>query len=547
MGYNEAGFIRLPPDSTGKKSAAAPRLIIKAESYDPSINRFEKGQVIVGAISGASVEIVGIHTEGLNPGEIELYCNLGSLNGTFQVNEEIRVSGVTFAVISASATLDQIFYQKSVLVDRDYLDRTMKIGEYGEVYTRFDEGAPALSSFGGLITENPETIRQYVYAYSSMDVEFYDVEAGNGSLSYLPSERAILLDTGGTASGDKVTRQSHLYHPYQPGAMSKIMQTVQCGDTGKANVRRRWGYFDEQNGLFWELDGTTIYVVVRSSTTGSTINTRVAQIDWNRDQLDGSQFYNLDVSKTQLYWIDFQWLGVGVCRFGVYEDNGTKRTCHVIENPGNQTTAYMRQGTLPIRYEIENLNSASSSSELKAICAVVHSIGSIKRQYNSFGVSCDSPKTINDLNVEIPVMGIRSKSTVNGLANHAITAPTELHIISDDYSSGIFNIKIRNNAITSGGTYMSVSDNSHTEVNHNLTGFISQASSGVSEYSAQVKGGQSYSHVFESFTPHSQTTFWTTPLSDGSTLPELVITIEPVSPGASGNFYTSLNFDEMVY
>jgi hypothetical protein len=113
--------------------------------------------------------------------------------------------------------------------------------------------------------------------------------------------------------------------------MTKVMQTIQIGDTGKANVVRRWGYFDEENGLFWELDGTTLYAVQRSSTTGSVVDTRVAQANWNRDSLDGTIRYDLDVTKTNLYWMDFQWLGVGIVRFGVYENDGTKTTCHVLK------------------------------------------------------------------------------------------------------------------------------------------------------------------------------------------------------------------------
>ena len=62
MTYNEAGFVRLPPDSTGKRSAAAPRLIIKCDSYDPSVNRFIRGQTITGGTSCATAELVGIHT-----------------------------------------------------------------------------------------------------------------------------------------------------------------------------------------------------------------------------------------------------------------------------------------------------------------------------------------------------------------------------------------------------------------------------------------------------------------------------------------------------
>ena len=541
----ENGFVRLPPDSTGKKSAAAGRLILQCQ--DNTTYTFEVGQTIQGQTSSATAEIVGFDSKGFAAGDIDLFCDLDTLVGTFQANENILVGATVYAKTKVDATLDQIYYQKNTIVDRDDPANHFRIGPRGDGYVRFDEGSPALSSFGGLIAENPESSRQYVYAYDEKPNEFYDVTAGSGTLTYVSGERSILLDTNNTASGDLVTRQSHLYHPYQPGTMSKIMQTIVLGDTGKANVRRRWGYFDEENGLFWELDGTTMYVVVRSNTTGSVVDTRVAQSDWNRDQLDGTTNFNLDVTKTNLYWIDFQWLGVGICRFGIYEEDGTKTTCHVFENPNNQSRVYMRQGTLPIRFECENTDTAVSSSELKAICTLVQIVGTIKRQYNSFAASCSNGTSCSYGDSEKPIMAIKPKATFNGLVNHALTVPKELHIISDENSSGLFQICIRGLSFTAGGAFTSVADSSHTEVNHAPTGFLSPATSGVLNYCAPVKGNTSYNQEFENFTSYSQYSLLTSVLSDQTTRPEIAITVKPLTVGATGNFYATINFDEMVY
>lgn len=543
MTSNELSFVRLPPDSTGKKSAAAGILVIRYQG-EASPNLFEANTTVTGGTSSATAEIRGKHTEGFTAGEGELFVDLATLNGTFVVGEALKIGLTTYATVQATAELDELYYQKSVIVDRDSPSNFMKIGPAGDAYVRFDEGSPALSTFGGMITEPPESSRQYVYAYDERPNEFYDVTAGSGTLTYLSSQRAILLDTNGTASGDLVTRQSHLYHPYQPGSMSKIMQTLAVGDTGKANVRRRWGYFDESNGIFWELDGTTLYVVVRSDTTGSVVDTRVAQSDWNQDKLDGTINFNLDVSKMNLYWMDFQWLGVGIVRFGVYEDDGRKTTCHVVQNPNNQVNPYMRQGTLPIRYEIENTGTAGSSSELKAVCALVQVVGGIKRQLNSFGAGSRTAIPAAQGDGEVPIMAIRPKTTFNGLPNKALTVPSEFHIISDSASSGIFNVRVRNLAFTNGGSYTGVAATSYTEINHNPTGFLS---SGVCLYIAPVKGGSDYDHEFENFTPYSQKSLLTTVLANNTTVPEIVITVEGVTAGATGNFFATLNFDEMVY
>lgn len=544
MVINENGFIRLPPDSTGKKSAAAGRLVIFFQGEGAT--KFEIGQTVTGGTSGASGIITGIERAGFAAGEGELFLDLSTItNGPFQVLENLLVGVTVIATVQSDASLSEFYYQKSTIVDRDDPAHALKIDRNGDGFVRFDEGSPALSTFGGLISEPTESSRQYVYAYDERPNEFYDVTSGAATLTYESDQRAIILDTNSTTSGDLVTRQSHLYHPYQPGTMSKVMQTLSVGDAGKAGVRRRWGYFDDENGLFWELDGTTLYVVVRSNTTGSVVDTRVAQGDWNRDELDGSTNFDLDITKTNLYWLDFQWLGVGVCRFGIYEEDGRKTTAHVFQNPNNEVNPYMRQGTLPIRYECENIGTPASSSELKAVCAVVQLAGTIKRQFSSFGATCPSATPVAFGDGEVPVMSIRPKATFNGLVNHALTIPEEFHVISDpNTSSGIFNVRIRNNSFTQGGTFTGLNTNSVTEVNHNVTGFLS---SGVVQYAATTKGGSEYDHTFENFNPYQQKSLITTVLSDNVTQPVMTITVEAMTPSSTGDFFATINVNEMVY
>lgn len=541
----ENGFVRLPPDSTGKKSAAAGRLILQCQ--DNTTYTFEVGQTIQGQTSGATAEIVGLESKGFSAGDIDVFCDLNTLVGTFQANENILVSAVVYAKTKTTATLDQIYYQKNTIVDRDRPSHTLKIDRNGDGFVRFDEGSPTISTFGGLIAETPESSRQYVYAYDEKPNEFYDVTAGSGTLTYVSGERSILLDTNGTVSGDLITRQSHLYHPYQPGTTTKVLQTMVVGDAGKANVRRRWGYFDENNGVFWELDGTTLYVVIRSDTTGSVVDTRVAQTDWNRDQLDGTTDFILDVTKANIYWIDLQWLGVGVARFGIYEQDGRKTTCHVFQNPNNNSAAYMRSATLPIRFECENTDTAVSSSELKNICSVVQLVGTIKRQFNSFGFTCTQGTSVGPSDGETPVFAIKPKASVNGLVNHALIIPKRFIVHSDTDSSGLFNIRVKGLSFTAGGTFNSVATTSVAEVNQSPTGFLSPATSGVNQVAGIVKGNEVFTQDFENFTPYSQYSLITTVLSDQVTRPEITVTVEPITATSTGNFYVAMNFDEMVY
>jgi len=84
-----------------------------------------------------------------------------------------------------------------------------------------------------------------------------------------------------------------------------------------------------------------------------TVNTRIPQAKFNIDQLDGHgpTGYNLDLSKMQMFFVDFSWYGAGSIRWGLRTNRGNIAWVHRLPNNNNSATAYMRSGNLPGRYE----------------------------------------------------------------------------------------------------------------------------------------------------------------------------------------------------
>ena len=80
---------------------------------------------------------------------------------------------------------------------------------------------------------------------------------------------------------------------------------------------------------------------------------RVPQSQWNLDKMDGTgpSGYNMDMSKMQMFYIDYSWYGAGFIRWGLRGTNGNVTYCHKILNNNTNTEAYMRSGNLPARYE----------------------------------------------------------------------------------------------------------------------------------------------------------------------------------------------------
>lgn len=84
-----------------------------------------------------------------------------------------------------------------------------------------------------------------------------------------------------------------------------------------------------------------------------TNETRWAQSTWNLDRCDGTgpSGYNIDLTKMQMFYIDYSWYGAGFIRWGFRGLDGTIIYAHKIANNNVNSEAYMRSGNLPARYE----------------------------------------------------------------------------------------------------------------------------------------------------------------------------------------------------
>jgi len=178
----------------------------------------------------------------------------------------------------------------------------------------------ALDAFGRLVTTQPYTLFDSQNRFREDD-QFDTGLTGGGTTTYLQYESAVQLNVG-TASGDQVVRQSFRNMPYQPGKGLTFLATFVMGEP-KANLRQRVGYFNTNNGAFLQQDSGAVSFVLRSNSlptpgTPSDIRT-VNQADWNVDPMNGNGPSGrvLDLTKNQILYMDFEWLGTGDVRVWV--------------------------------------------------------------------------------------------------------------------------------------------------------------------------------------------------------------------------------------
>lgn len=333
----------------------------------------------------------------------------------------IRVppDGAGKKVQSLSHTIGADDVQTQVVHVADSADPTLfqKIDKYGAVNVSFSEGAPPLGGFGFLKITNQRALGVYESSQGTYDDLFSIVEANGGTSSYDDTGHFMSLQTT-TLSGSRVLRTTNRYHYYLPGSANLLMLSIGCGDTGTTNNTRRWGAFDENDGVFFELEGSTLHAVIRSSTTGSVVNTRVARSVWNADRLDGTgtSGHVLNLSRVNIYWIDYQWLGAGRVRFGIYDETGARITCHVFENAGQNTVPYMRTGTLPLSTENVNTGITSSGTTLKECCLAIYTEGTYDDY--TFWRASDVKVPFSPITGDTTLIALKAKSTAPGLNHH---------------------------------------------------------------------------------------------------------------------------------
>lgn len=324
-------------------------------------------------------------------------------------------------------------------------------------------GGSLLDAFGRLRMSEPYTLFDSTFRYTD-DTRNWDTStSGSANTAHSVNTSSMQMNVG-TTSGDKVVRQTKRYFLYQPGKSLLTFNTFTMQP--KENVRQRCGYFDANNGIFLEHDGTTLNIVKRSSVSGSIVETRVPQSQWSEDKFDGTGYSRktLDPTKTQIFFSDIEWLGAGTMRAGFVID-GVVYPAHKFHHANIITSTYMATGTLPLRIEIENTGTSASNTSLEHICNTVISEGGHSPRVSTRAIS--NPLTgVNISNVAYtPVLAIRLKSGRAG----GVVVPALLNLYG--LQNTPFSYRVYLDATISGGTWVSASAESHVEYNITATSF----------------------------------------------------------------------------
>lgn len=395
--------------------------------------------------------------------------------------------------------------------------------------------APTQSdAFGRLRVSNPLTLFDTQNKYINQG-QFVSNLVNGGTSTYQQVSNTFLLAVSG--SGSSVVRETTKTFVYQPGKSLFVMNTFAM-NTPTAGVTQRVGYYNTNNGVFFEANGTTLNMVIRSYSSGSVVETRIPQSNWNGDTLLGTggstnlSGITLNPALTQIFWTDIEWLGVGSVRTGFVID-GQYIVCHTFNHanvPGN-TTTYMGTAVLPIRYEITTTGTAAT---MRQICSTVISEGG----YTLTGIPAGrghelgTPVRLPNDGSFKPLMSIRLKST----QPDAVVVPIDFTIVPEDQA--LIKYRVYAQAVTSGGTWTSQSATSSVEYNLAPTAVVS----GDHTYAGfLISNNQSIN------TPQNQNFDFTQQLTRNPFTPTMYeYCIAAATLGTNIDVYASINWQEVT-
>jgi hypothetical protein len=416
-------------------------------------------------------------------------------------------------------------------------------------------------AFGKLRVTNPTTILDLRLPYLPSGQVGNSVYLSNniqislaviGSGYYTTTTNSNLILGSGATVGSCIS-QSRNYCNYLPGKSMLIKASCIMdagfnidGNNNANGLKSRVGYFDDNNGLYFEYqaDGAgTGPVSINLKSNG--INISESQNNWNIDKMNGtgSSGINLDFTKAQLFVIDFEWLGVGRVRFGFYVYGKIIYSHEILNINYLNIQPYISSCNLPIRYMIES-NSPGQTGSMIQICSTVISEGGYNPIGRPFSVANTTGVAINNTSAgELIMLMIRGGNSA-GNYYHQNIIPYAINLV-DTGSSNLLCYRVR---IYKDGDLPTASPIVWNDVNTNnsivqysttSTGFTASNSIIVNQGFFSGKGSVLYGNLSNVF--DSQILQITSNYSNVSDI--MVITAQMIN-GTNSTIYSDINWNE---
>lgn len=236
-----------------------------------------------------------------------------------------------------------------------------------------------IDAFGRLRVSEPRTLFNAKLLNGKTSLVFNEVVSGAYNSAFDSNNSCVNMTVSGKNS--YIIRQSKVRPNYQPGKSQLIYMTGTLDGTASGNISRMGLFtslsaapYNTLQGFYLENNSGNYSVNIANLPNAAISTVTVPQSAWNIDPLNGTgpSRLTIDFTKTQIFTVDFEWLGVGRVRFG-FALNGLVYYVHEETHFNNLTDVYTNTPNLPIRYEIRQ--TGNNGGTMKQICSTVISEG----------------------------------------------------------------------------------------------------------------------------------------------------------------------------
>jgi hypothetical protein len=322
--------------------------------------------------------------------------------------------------------------------------------------------SPSVDAFGKWRVSQPTTLfdgKQIVDSGSF----YFDIKTISGSTVTWNSGSAQSTFKVTNTSGSRAIKQTKRIFVYQPGKSQQIICTGKFG-TKIDGIKKSIGSFDDNDGYFFQTSGSSFGVVLRKTINSVKTDTFISQSTWNLDKMNGlgPSGNTLDITKAQIYTMDYEWLGVGRVRYGVVQ-KGILIYVHEINNYNSLDTVYLRNPNLPIRYEMSTHKNTTTGSLMTQICSTVISEGGFDNTGKRVVITSNNGATIGASQYDAVLFIRYNSSTSKG----AQIIPEQLDLLIKPGNSSTFAGRwelLVNPTVTNAVTYNNASGSVVTQV-----------------------------------------------------------------------------------
>lgn len=324
----------------------------------------------------------------------------------------------------------------------------------------------SVDSFSRLRVATPTFLFDAQFTYDLNPLLYEQIVSGTGAtITHDSTNRMAVMTFASTPTGGSAYMQSYEWIPYQPGRCQLFFITFNM-KAGVANCLKFVGIGDADNGVRYELNGTTRQFTIHSGT--SVGDQTVTQSSWNLDKLDGTgpSGITLDDATTQILVIDFQALYVGRVRVG-FDIGGQIVFAHEFLHANVATAPYIQNASLPIRVGMTCTGTVSTT--MNFVCASAISEGGAAEPVGYQFVQEGSATAGN--NARVHLLSLRPRTTFNSIVNRISPTIQSVDMLVTGTSPVYWELVV--GQAISGTTTFTAVNTTHSCMEYNTAGTIS--------------------------------------------------------------------------